>query len=46
MDCAPCGFVDSVQSGLRAKLQGRRGMLARVLEGGAIRLGDVVRVMD
>lgn len=31
MECAPCAFVDSVQQGLRPKLQGRRGMLARVL---------------
>ncbi len=42
MDCAPCAFVDSVQPGLRTKLQDRRGMLARVLEGGSIRVGDAV----
>lgn len=46
MDCAPCAFVDTVQPGLRAKVQGRRGMLARVLEGGSIRVGDAVRLAD
>ena len=46
MECAPCAFVDSVQAGLRPRLQGRRGMLARVLEGGSVRVGDAVRVTD
>jgi len=47
-DCAPCSFVDSVQPGLKDKLEGRRGhrgMLARVLEGGAIRVGDAIEVV-
>ncbi|HXE75614.1 MAG TPA: MOSC domain-containing protein [Candidatus Xenobia bacterium] len=46
MECTPCAFVDSVQAGLRARLQGRRGMLARVLAGGLIRVGDAVGVQD
>ena len=46
MACAPCAFVDSVQAGLRPRLQGRRGTLARVLEGGSVRVGDAVRVTD
>jgi len=46
MDCAPCAFVDSVQPGLRVKLQGRRGTLARVLESGSISVGDAVRLTD
>lgn len=46
MECAPCAFVDSVQAGLRTRLQGRRGTLARVLEGGSVRAGDAVRVTD
>ena len=47
-DCAPCSFVDSVQPGLKEKLEGRRGqrgMLARVLESGAIRVGDGIEVV-
>ncbi|MGH9788328.1 MAG: MOSC domain-containing protein [Candidatus Acidiferrales bacterium] len=43
--CTPCAFVDKVQPGLREKLQVRRGMLARVLEGGAIQVGDAIEVV-
>jgi MOSC domain-containing protein YiiM len=43
--CTPCEFVDRVQPGLRERLQTRRGMLARVLEGGAIRVGDAIQVV-
>jgi MOSC domain-containing protein YiiM len=43
--CTPCEFVDRVQPGLREKLRLRRGMLARVLEGGSIRVGDDIRVV-
>jgi len=42
MDCAPCGFVDSVQPGLREKIRGRRGTLARVVADGTIRVGDPI----
>jgi len=44
LDCAPCGFVDSVQAGLREKILGRRGTLARVIHSGTVRLGDPVSV--
>ena len=44
MDCAPCAFVDSVRTGLREKLRGRRGTLARVIQTGTVRLGDPVSV--
>jgi len=43
--CTPCAFVDRVQPGLREKLEARRGMLARVLEGGAIRVGDAIEIV-
>lgn len=42
MDCAPCEFIESRRAGLRAAMQGRRGTLFRVIEGGEIRLGDMV----
>ena len=42
MDCAPCAFVDSVQPDLREKIRGRRGTLARVIKGRAIRVGDPI----
>lgn len=44
MDCAPCAFVDSVQAGLRERIRGRRGTLARVVQTGTVRLGDPVKV--
>lgn len=44
MDCAPCAFVDSVQAGLRERIRGRRGTLARVIQTGTIRVGDSVSV--
>lgn len=43
-ECAPCEEVDSVQPGLQEKLRGRRGMLARVLAGGPIQVGDPIAV--
>jgi MOSC domain-containing protein YiiM len=43
-DCEPCAFIDSLRSGLRARIAGRRGMLARVVGSGEIRVGDGVRV--
>jgi len=42
MDCAPCAFIDSVQPGLREKIRGRRGTLARVVANGTIRVGDAI----
>lgn len=45
LPCAPCEFIDDIQPGLREKMQGQRGMLARVLQGGAIKIGDVVEVV-
>lgn len=44
-ECTPCSFVDSVKPGLRAKLAHTRGMLARVLEGGEIRLGSKITIV-
>lgn len=41
--CTPCGRMDEIRPGLQEALRGRRGMLARVLQGGWIRRGDSVR---
>lgn len=38
--CTPCSRMDEIRSGLRAKLAGKRGMLARVINGGSIKTGD------
>jgi len=40
--CEPCGFLEKVRPGLRARLEGRRGTLATVETGGTIRAGDAV----
>jgi MOSC domain-containing protein YiiM len=41
--CTPCNQLEKVRPGLRRELYGRRGMLCRVLEGGAIQIGDPIQ---
>ena len=43
--CAPCSRMDEIRPGLQQELEGRRGMLASVVEGGAVKVGDLVRVL-
>jgi uncharacterized protein YcbX len=40
--CAPCIQMDRVRKGLRQALDGKRGMFARVVTAGTIRVGDRV----
>jgi MOSC domain-containing protein YiiM len=44
--CEPCHKVEAIRPGLLRESWGRRGQLARVLEGGPIRVGDAVEVLD
>ena len=44
--CEPCHKVEAIRPGLLRKSWGRRGQLARVLEGGSVRVGDVVEALD
>ena len=44
--CAPCARMDEIGPGLREQLEGKRGMLARVAQGGAVRVGDSIRVLE
>ncbi|MGH2567592.1 MAG: MOSC domain-containing protein, partial [Bacteroidota bacterium] len=44
-ECSPCRRMDDIRAGLQEMLRGRRGMLARVLRGGTIRLGEAVNVV-
>jgi hypothetical protein len=41
--CEACGQLDAVVPGLARRIGARRGMLARVLAGGVIHVGDPVR---
>jgi MOSC domain-containing protein YiiM len=42
--CAPCAQMESLRSGLRTALEGRRGRFATVLEGGRLAVGDAIDV--
>ena len=42
--CVPCTRMDEIRSGLRSELEGRRGIVTMVLNGGTLRVGDAVRV--
>ena len=44
--CAPCSRMDEVRPGLQVELQDRRGVLARVVSGGSLRVGDPISVLD
>ncbi len=43
--CEPCARMDEIRLGLRAELVGQRGMLARVVQGGELRVGDEIQVV-
>jgi MOSC domain-containing protein YiiM len=43
MICDPCELMETIRPGLLAEIDGRRGMLARVLRTGRVSLGDEVR---
>ena len=45
MVCDPCHRMDELRDGLRAQLHDKRGMLAHVVEGGSIALGDAIEVV-
>ena len=45
MVCDPCERMDAIRPGLRIELEGRRGMLARVLEDGEVALGDPLELL-
>lgn len=46
IDCAPCDNVDNIRPGLQQEIQGYRGTLCRVIQGGTIKIGDTVKVND
>ncbi len=44
--CEPCRRMEAIRSGLKCELRGRRGMLCRVVQGGRIRTGDPIVVLE
>ncbi len=42
--CEPCSRMDEIRPGLRVDLLDRRGIVTMVLSGGALRVGDAVRL--
>jgi MOSC domain-containing protein YiiM len=45
MVCDPCHRMDELRQGLRAELEGRRGMLARIVESGEVAVGDEITLV-
>ena len=45
MVCDPCHRMDELREGLRAELEGKRGMLARIVESGEVAVGDEIELL-
>ena len=45
MVCDPCHRMDELRDGLRSELDGKRGMLARVVESGEVAVGDKIELV-
>jgi MOSC domain-containing protein YiiM len=45
MLCDPCHRMDELRAGLRSLIDGRRGMLAHVVEGGEVAIGDSIELV-
>jgi MOSC domain-containing protein YiiM len=44
--CEPCFRMDEIREGLRQELEGRRGMVSKVIQGGSIHVGDSIMVEE
>jgi len=44
--CEPCKRMEEIRVGLKEELRGRRGKLCRVMEGGRIRVGDPIVLIE
>jgi len=42
--CDPCEQIEALRTGLQAEMQGRRGMLCKVVRGGLLKRGDEIVV--
>ena len=45
MVCDPCDLMEEIRPGLQAELEGKRGMLAKVLKTGRVTQGDEVTLL-
>jgi MOSC domain-containing protein YiiM len=45
MVCDPCSRMDEIRPGLQQELEGKRGMLARVVQTGEVAAGDDVQLL-
>jgi MOSC domain-containing protein YiiM len=45
MVCDPCELMEQIRPGLQSELEGRRGMLARVLRTGDVSVGDEITLV-
>ena len=46
LDCAPCDYLDDIKTGLQDDIEGKRGTLCRVLDGGVITVGDLAIISN
>lgn len=44
--CEPCEQMEKIREGLRVALKGKRGTLCKVINGGMIRQGDTIEVIE
>lgn len=42
--CEPCFRMDEIREGLKQELEGRRGMVSSVVQGGTISVGDPITI--
>ena len=45
MVCDPCELMEEIRPGLQAELEGKRGMLAKVLKTGRVTQGDQIELL-
>jgi MOSC domain-containing protein YiiM len=44
-DAAPCSRMEEIRPGLQKELEGCRGMLASIVTGGTVNVGDTIRLL-
>jgi MOSC domain-containing protein YiiM len=44
-DMPPCSRMEEIRPGLQTELEGRRGMLASIVTGGTVNVGDPIRLI-